>query len=69
MLVDHLLKIKKVFKEIKEIFKETGHTDYIYRNELLASMVYNFFIKSPLYLQINLLKVVVLIMKLNKMSN
>ena len=35
----------------------------------LASMVYKFFDKKFSHLQINLLKVVVLIRKLNKMSN
>ena len=35
----------------------------------LASMVYNFLIESPLHLQINLLKVVVLHLLLNKMNN
>ena len=35
----------------------------------LASMLYKVFIKSPLHVQINLRKVVVLITKLNKMSN
>ena len=109
--MDHLLKTKKEFKNLKR----AGDAKYIYRNELdkacfqhdmaygdfkdlarriasdkvlrdkafniaknpkydwyqkgLASMLYKVFIKSPLHVQINLRKVVMLITKLNKMSN
>ena len=50
-------------------FNIAKNPKYDWYQKGLASMLYKVFIKSPLHVQINLRKVVVLITKLNKMSN
>ena len=57
------------YKDFNKAFNIAENPKYDGYQRGLASMVINFFVKSLLHLQINLLKLVVSILLLNKTSN
>ena len=57
------------YKDFNKAFNIAEKPKYDGYQRGLASMVNNFFVKSLLHLQINLLRVVVSILLLNKMNN